>query len=107
MSQKIYGIDPGESLTPVMVRDAIIECFIQAHSSKLNVSPIGKEHNENYCREIVRKAFADSGGNFNNPNKEDIIGAMNNLAKLSEHFRDKATTSKHYQEIMTLVNKLD
>lgn len=106
MNQKIYGVDPSEPLTPVMVRDAIIKCFVQAHCLELGISPVDKDIGEKYCQEIVRKAFADSEGNFDNPSKEDIIGAMKNLANFSKNFRDRGVIEKHYQEIMVLVNKL-
>lgn len=106
MTQQIYGIDPDQSLTPLMVRDAIIECFIQAHGFGAESSPMDKDANRKYCRQIVFKAFADSEGNFDNPTKDDILGAMKNLANFSKNFRDPSVIEKHYQEIMTLVDRL-
>lgn len=106
MTQQIYGVDSDQPLTPLMVRDAIVKCFTEAHCLKSEIAPTDKEISEKYCREIVRKVFADSGGNFDQPTKDDIIGAMNGLARFSENFRDMATIGKHYQEIMVLVDKL-
>ncbi len=31
----IYGVDISKEVTPVMVRDAIIDCFTKAHSDVL------------------------------------------------------------------------
>jgi hypothetical protein len=106
MAKKIYGADPSQPLTPLMVRDAIIECFIEAHCVDKDVSVADKEASEEYCQKIVYKAFADSEGNFEDPSKDDLIGAMRNLAKFSKNFRDPSLVEKHYQEIMILVNKL-
>ena len=33
---EIYGVDLNEKITPVMVRDAIIRCFINAHNFAFN-----------------------------------------------------------------------
>ena len=107
MTQKIYGIDPGQFLTTLMVRDAIIECFTEAHCIDTDVFAIDREASKKYCQEIVHKAFADSEGDFENPTKDDLIGAMQNLTKFSKNFRNPALVEKHYQEIMTLVDKLE
>ena len=32
----IYGVDPNQEITPVMVRDAIVECFFMAHKEILD-----------------------------------------------------------------------
>lgn len=106
MTQKIYGIDPDQPMTPLMVRDAIVECFSQAHCVDSDISPSDKELSRQYCKKIVLKAFADSEGNFDNPSKDDIIGAMKNLASFSKNFRDPGVIEKHYKEIMILVEKL-
>ena len=43
MNKKIYGVDLSKKITPVMVRDAIIECFVKAHSKILEMM---KEYHE-------------------------------------------------------------
>jgi hypothetical protein len=106
MAQKIYGVDPDQPITPLMVRDAIIECFTQAHCVYSSSTSTDKELNEQYCRGIVLKAFADSEGNFDSPTKDDIVGVMRNLASFSKNFRDPSLVEKHYQEIMVLVEKM-
>ena len=106
MTQKIYGIDPSQPLTALMVRDAMIECFTEAHCINVDISLADREVSKKYCREIVHKAFADSEGDFESPSKDDLIGAMRNLAKFSKNFRNPVLVEKHYQEIMTLVDKV-
>ena len=31
MSNLVYGVDGGQEITPTQVRDALVECFSQAH----------------------------------------------------------------------------
>ena len=102
----IYGVDTGKEVTPLMVRDAIIECFRQAHCADAGIGDDDKETNSLYCKEIVEKAFNDAGGDFNNPSKEDILGALGNLAEFAKNFRNPKIIEKHYGDIMQLVNKL-
>lgn len=102
----IYGIDPNKSLTPLMVRDAIVECFAQAHCADAGLD-INKEEGRMYCRRTVQKAFKDTGGDFDNPTKESIQAALENLAEFARQFRDQETVQKHYGQIMELVEKLE
>ncbi len=115
--EKIYGIDPTEKVTPEGIRDAIMACFKQAHGEfqKEVIESVGIIFEEgekekavyDYIKQVVRKAFSDTGGNFANPNKESIIKAIGWLADFSKNFRDQETIKKHYSEIMQLVDKLD
>lgn len=106
MTERIYGIAIDEEVTPVMVRDAIIECFWQAHCADSEIAPKEKEINRQYCKSIVEKAFSDTGGDFKNPTKESILKGLENLAEFSKNFRDPSIIQKHYEGIMKLVNKL-
>jgi len=102
----IYGIDLSQTVTPLMVRDAIIECFRQAHCADAGIGEDDKETNKMYCREVVEKAFSDTGADFNNPVKEDISKVLQELADFAKKFRDQEMVKKHQQEIMRLVEKL-
>lgn len=106
MTKKIYGIDLEQEVTPLMVRDAIIECFTHAHCMDAGISEDDKNINNMYCREVVNKAFSDSGGNFDNPTKEDILKVLENLSSFSKKFRDQNIIERHYKEIMKLVNSM-
>ncbi len=106
MSQIIYNIDPNGQVTPLMVRDAIVECFWEAHCRDSGMDEIDKEANKTYCKSIVEKAFKDTNGDFNSPNKESIVNCLNALAAFSKSFRDPSIIAKNYSELMLLVNKL-
>ena len=107
---KVYGIDPDGDITPIMIRDAIVECFYQAHCEQADM---GKDEydtsaktNRLYCQHIVRKAFSDSGGDFDKPTKKALLGVIGELKKFAAAFRDPGIIEKHAGEIMELVNKL-
>jgi len=115
MADLIYGIDPAKPVTPVMVRDAIVDCFIQAHKENLEEM---KEYHEFKSEEefeemkkidvelLIKSKFEAVGADFNNPTKESIIGVMDKLAELSINFRKPEIIKKHYGEIMDLVHRL-
>jgi hypothetical protein len=116
MGKKIYGIDISKKITPMMVRDAIIRCFHEAHHQILHEMKNNNEfksvsEQESFERiqieNIIISAFDDVKADFNNPTKEDIKRVMNELAKFSSKFRKPEIIKKHYNEIMQLVEKLD
>lgn len=107
MPKKIYNVDPSQKITPLMVRDAIVECFYHAHCADSEISVSAEENdNRNYCQSIARKAFEDSDDDFDRPTKKSIVSAINNLAEFAKNFRDPEIIKKHYNEIMVLINKL-
>ena len=105
---KVYGIDLSlsKNITPLMVRDAILECFNQAHCEDAGVGTEDKESNKLYCQELVKKAFADAGVDFDHPTKEGIMKVLEQLREFSKSFRDPKIIQGHYQNIMKLVEKL-
>jgi hypothetical protein len=106
MGNKIYNIDLDEPITPLMVRDAVVECFWEAHCKDTELGAEDSETNKSYCKSIVEKAFTDTKGDFNHPTKESIVASINNLASFAKSFRDPTLIERHYSEIMQLVNKL-
>ena len=102
---KTYGIDDSKTPTPLMVRDAIVECFFKAHCEASSLSD-DESINRAYCQENVKKAFASTGGDFDKPTKESIMKAMEGLAEFAKGFRNQTVIKKHYGEIMKLVEKL-
>lgn len=100
-------MDPiSEKATPLMVRDAIIECFNKAHCEDAGFEVEEKEINEQYCKSVVEKFFRDSGGDFDNPTKDSILKVIEGLAEFSKNFRNPEIIKKHQADIMVLVNKL-
>ena len=115
MGQKIYCLDVDEQITPLKVRDATIECFIQAHAEILEAM---KEYHE-FSSEIefekmkrldvklmVQSKFSELKADFNNPTKKDLLAVIDRLADYSANFRKPEIIKKHYDEIKLLIDKL-
>ncbi len=115
MGKKIYGVDVSKKVTPLMVRNAIIRCFISAHEEVLDeiksYSDFDSEKKFEEMKKInieylIKSIFGDIGADYNKPKKKDLIKVIDALADYSKHFRDKKIIKKHYNEIMTLIEKI-
>lgn len=95
-----------EKVTPLMVRDAIVECFNKAHCEDAGFESEEKELNEQYCKSVVEKFFRDVDGDFNNPTKESIMKVVEGLVEFSKNFRNPEIIKKHRDEIFELINKM-
>ncbi len=113
----IYGVnicDPDLKITPEMVRDAIVRCFIIAHCEQLedlkNYGDVSDEEFEKIKHTeveiLIKNMFKETGGDFNIPTKESITRMLSKLAEYAKNFRSSAIVEKHYNEIMQLVNKI-
>lgn len=102
----IFGVDTEKDYTAKDVRDAIVRCFFQAHCEDTGDEFQEQGVDEEYCKALVEKAFADAGGNFDEPTKEDLTIVINGLADFSKNFRDEELIKKHHAEISTLINGL-
>ena len=113
----IYGVDISKEVTPIMVRDAIIDCFTKAHSEVLEQM---KEHTNFRSKEefeemkqiqvryLIETMFVNVGGDFNNPEKENLLQVVMKLKEYAAaSFRAPEIIEKHAGEIMQLINKLD
>jgi hypothetical protein len=114
--KKIYGVDLSKKITPIMVRDAIINCFVQAHSEVLEMMKECIEFKSEQEFEemklmnvkfLVESKFDEVGGNFDNPTKEEIMKVLDKLAEFGKKFRKTRIVEKHYGEIMRLVKKME
>ena len=109
----IYGVDLSGKITPVQVRDAIIECFSQAQEELkeyLKEDPEFKpeEIEKIYVDSIIKNAFEEVGGDFKNPTKETLIQVVMKLKEYARDvFRDSEIIEKHAGEIQQLIDKLD
>jgi len=85
----LFEIDTREfaSLTPSRARDLIVECFYNAQKETLTRAKqrLGNEHTESSLQQsalnIVKIALKDTGGNFNQPSKEELGNIVPILAK--------------------------
>ncbi len=115
MKNCVYGVDITKEVTPIMVRDAIICCFILAHKEILEemkeYSSFSTKKEFDELKKInveflIRSLFQKCDGNFDNPCKEDIIKVISSLKDYSKNFRNDKIIEKHSSEIMELVNRL-
>lgn len=110
----IYGIDTTMPYSTIDVRDAIIECFTQAHKTVLaeslkevdkGLTDQERAHLERLnITQLVRQTFSKVGGDFEKPNKEALIGVCQQLAKFAEQFRVEHIIQEHYSQILKLVD---
>ena len=112
----IYGVDISKEVTPIMVRDAIIDCFTNAHSGileemrdyadfKSEEELLEMKHKT--VKSLIESKFKEVGGDFNNPTKDTLIQVVTKLAEYASSFREPIIIDKHVYEIMSLINKLD
>lgn len=111
-----YGIDTAKAITPMMVRDAILRCFEQAHllTARETLKNFSKDFTEDdiikmakaNTEAVVRKAFKDTESDFWNPTKESLIKVIDYLAEFSQPYRKEEIIQTHYREIMELIAKL-
>jgi len=111
----IYGVDISKEITPIMVRDAIIDCFTKAHSDILEEMKdyTDSEYEEKIekmkqetVKSLVESKFKEIGGDFNNPTKNTLIQVVMKLAEYASAFRDPAVIDKHIDEILKLIDKI-
>ncbi len=99
----IYGVDTEKVVTAEMARDAVIECFYDAHCAQTEMSEASSPDTKNYCFDIVTKAFSETNGDINNPTKLSLLAILPWLAKFSASFRDQETIKRHFSEINGLI----
>lgn len=112
--KNIYGVNLNKEFGPKDVRDAIVDCFHNFHRREVvksfgacNVEDKNLESGiKDNTKEFVRKAFDATGGDFENPDKNSIMKAMDRLKDFSFKFRKKGLVEENYNTIMQLVNKL-
>ncbi len=109
----IYGVDLSEEITPIQVRDAIVNCFFQAQKELMafmeKTTELSAESIEDFnVNMIIENAFEDVGGDFNNPTKETLNQVVLKLMEFAKDtFRETETIEKHAGEIKQLIDKLD
>ena len=115
-SNIIYGVDVTKNVTPVMVRNAIIQCFYEAHSNVLELAkdtfghpPERKfeEMKKSHVKDLVEDIFDKIRGDFYKPTKDNLLKIIENLKEFAAIYRNPEVIDKHVNEIMQLINKLD
>ena len=115
-SNIIYGVDITKNVTPVMVRDAIIQCFYEAHCNILELARSTFGHppekkfekmKKTHVKELVQDIFYRIGGDFKKPTKDNLLKVIDNLKNFASIYRKPDIIKKHVSEIMILINKLE
>ncbi|MBT4647922.1 hypothetical protein HN827_10110 [archaeon] len=115
MDNCIYGVDLSKEVTPIMVRDAIINCFLNAHSEILDeMKEFGDFESEKEfekmklfdIKSLIEKYFEEVNGDFDNPTKESLLEVIGKLQEFAKNFRKPKIVNKHSGEIMKLIKKL-
>lgn len=112
----IYGVDTSRPFRPEDARDAIVECFTQAHKKILEnelaaeIKNMSVEEFERIkylnIQQLIRSYFEEIGGNYDAPDKESLVAVCDKLAEFAKRFRAEDMIEKHYSQIMQLVDKL-
>ena len=114
----IYGVDTEKPLDALNVRDAVVECFKQAHKEQLDellsfstTGSVSKEEEENMrlinIKELISQAFKKTGGDFEYPTKDSILNSLEEVKKFAGQFRNQEIIKTHYNEILKLINMLN
>lgn len=103
----LYGIDLNKKITSQLVVQALVKCFYKAHCESEEFENTDSKISENYCLSIVKKAFKETGGNFDNPDKKSLTKVISYLKKFSENFRSPEIVIKHFNQINKLIEKID
>lgn len=111
----VYGVDTSKPVSPHDVRDAIVLCFVAAHAEALDdlkeyAHEMKPEEFERIkvinVSQMIREFFTEVGGNFEDPTKESITKVVEKLKIFAGNFRQSDVISKHYREIIELVQAL-
>jgi hypothetical protein len=88
-------VDLSKKITPIMVRDAILVCFEQAHKESLDIMDEFTEWKSDEDRSKVRdlhfdmtikSAFKYAKADYHNPNKEGLVKVIDYLVKIASNF---------------------
>ncbi|USN53654.1 MAG: hypothetical protein H6760_00585 [Candidatus Nomurabacteria bacterium] len=114
--EKIFGVDPKSKFTAEDVRDAIVECFYQAHKevAEKQFQFAGEDFGEealkkmtsNFTEGIVRRAFTETSGDFSQPTKASLQKAIDYMKEFAMEFRTKEIIDANYQQIKSLIDGL-
>ncbi|MFA5358164.1 MAG: hypothetical protein WC308_04600 [archaeon] len=109
----VYGIDTENSVTPLMVRNAIEAFMLGAHAEtlegmkgfqKFDSDEAFEEFKKQYVSVFIRGLFASTGGNYNLPTKESLIRVVEALKVYAADLRNKEFIEKNVALAMEMIN---
>lgn len=112
IKQFIYGVDTSKKVTELQVRDAIIQCFLQAHNCILeeikNISDISSDQKMTQLKRktvlsIIHQIFQEIDADFNHPTKQNLLEVVEKLAEYSSKYNQPNIIDRNVSEIMLLI----
>jgi hypothetical protein len=102
---------PDSKVTPVFVRDQLLECFESANRefAKVLNQPVTDEQVRQQVKSFVEGVFTQCGVNYVAPSKEGIVAAISECRSNAEKMmgtQGAAIIEHHYAEMMKLVDRL-
>lgn len=98
-----------KNLTPLKARNIIINCFFEAQKEtfarakeKLHMSASDEELKKSVAA-AVRIAFAECGGDFENPDKDCLMQSIKALAEKAASWKTPEDIINHHKEQIMLV----
>ena len=101
-----------KNLTPLYVRDKLVECFINANKRTIaeQAKKLGKEISdkdvERQLKANVKKAFKLVKEDFSNPRKESFPKVLALLSHRCKSSKKEKEVMKNVHKMMALVKKL-
>lgn len=113
--EKICG-ETGDPCDSKGVLREIEKCFVEAHKGQIEGSllegtDLGEKEKGDIIqlnvKELVRGFIEKEGGDYNNPQKEDLTNAINKLKDFASNFRDQSIIQKNYEKIKKMIDELE
>lgn len=103
----IYGVDTDRPYGPVEAKGAIVRCFFEAHRENMQLGEGSDQAlTQEYAQETVKKLMEETGGDFENPTKENLIKLCGKIREFSSNFKSPEELEKCYAEVAELVEGL-
>ncbi len=104
----------GTRLSSQQVREALVECFVDAQFQKIQASAerLGIPKDRAQVRTLieyqVKEAFSRVGAHYDNPNKEDFAKVMDVLARKALSMGESQDViDGHFKQMMAMVAQIN
>ncbi len=117
MADQEYGKwcpNPSDISNPTTqkVRSLMVDCFFEAQKATMVQAgqAIGTETDEESLRSnvegVIRMAFKEIGGDFNDPTKEDFVNILDVLSRKASAWGTPKDIIEHHRETMSEIIEL-
>ncbi|MBU1074672.1 hypothetical protein KJ733_01035 [Patescibacteria group bacterium] len=112
----LWGVELDSDYNSTDVRDAMLKCFVKANGdaiAKSGVMQLPEDENEKkkvieqMTESFVKKAFEETGGDYNSPTKQSIMAALEKLKQYAAgQNHSQEMIEKHASEITKIADGL-